>query len=113
MLHFFVFIRDAYFFNAETLLHYQKRIQGYQDVMKWQPTKSLFPLLGQGKGSRNNNQTIGPELLSQFQSPTIFLKISCDCDGDYLLPIIVGIYRVTYVTIFQVLSNVSDGIWLS
>ncbi|KAK1432599.1 hypothetical protein QVD17_09496 [Tagetes erecta] len=85
---------EAAVLMTETLLHYQMRIQGYQEVMKWQPTKNLFPLLGQGKGSRSNNPTIGPELLSQFQSPTIFLKISCDCDGDYLLPIIVGEYAV-------------------
>ncbi|KAJ0808040.1 putative bifunctional nuclease domain-containing protein [Helianthus annuus] len=78
---------------AKTLLHHQMRIQGYQEVMKWQPTKNFFPLSGQGKGSRNI-PTIGPELLSQFRSPTIFLKISCDCDGDYLLPIIVGEYAV-------------------
>ncbi|KAJ0534412.1 putative bifunctional nuclease domain-containing protein [Helianthus annuus] len=79
--------------RSETLLHHQMRIQGYQEVMKWQPTKNFFPLSGQGKGSRNI-PTIGPELLSQFRSPTIFLKISCDCDGDYLLPIIVGEYAV-------------------
>ncbi|KAK9067428.1 hypothetical protein SSX86_014757 [Deinandra increscens subsp. villosa] len=85
---------EAAVLMTETLLHYQMRIQGYQEVMKWQPNKNLFPLAGQGKRSRNNNPTVGPELLSQFQGPTIFLKISCDCDGDYLLPIIVGEYAV-------------------
>ncbi|KAI3725853.1 hypothetical protein L1987_65649 [Smallanthus sonchifolius] len=85
---------EASVLMTETLLHYQMRVQGYQEVMKWQPSKNLFPLMGQGKGYRNNNPTIGPELLSQFRSPTIFLKISCDCDGDYLLPIIVGEYAV-------------------
>ncbi|XP_021982507.1 bifunctional nuclease 2 [Helianthus annuus] len=84
---------EAAVLMTETLLHHQMRIQGYQEVMKWQPTKNFFPLSGQGKGSRNI-PTIGPELLSQFRSPTIFLKISCDCDGDYLLPIIVGEYAV-------------------
>ncbi|KAI7745921.1 hypothetical protein M8C21_005549 [Ambrosia artemisiifolia] len=85
---------EAAVLMTETLLHHQMRVQGYQEVMKWQPTKNFFPLLGQGKGSRNKIPTIGPELLSQFRSPTIFLKISCDCDGDYLLPIIVGEYAV-------------------
>ncbi|KAL8231711.1 hypothetical protein R6Q57_001489 [Mikania cordata] len=85
---------EASVLMTETLLHYQMRIQGYQEVMKWQPTNDLFPLPSQGKVSRKNNPTIGPELLCQFRSPTIFLKISCDCDGDYLLPIIVGEYAV-------------------
>lgn len=66
------------------------RIQGYQEAIKWQRTGNLHPLFGQGKGHRTNMQTIGPEFLSQFRSPTIFLKIPCNCDEDYLLPIIVG-----------------------
>ncbi|KAI3669419.1 hypothetical protein L6452_40654 [Arctium lappa] len=81
---------------TETLMHYQMRIQGYQEAIKWQPTGKLFPFSGQGKGPspRPNIQTLGPEFLRQYRSPTIFLKISCDCDGDYLLPIIVGEYAV-------------------
>nr|XP_043617236.1 bifunctional nuclease 1 [Erigeron canadensis] len=75
---------------TETLMHYQMRIQGYQEAINWMPTGKLFPLPGQGKGPRTNIPTIGSELLSQFRSPTIFLKISCDCDEDYLLPILVG-----------------------
>lgn len=65
-------------------------IQGYQEAINWKPTTRLFPISGQGKGLRNNINTFGPEFLSQYRNPTIFLKISCDCDGDYLLPIIVG-----------------------
>ncbi|XP_076898736.1 bifunctional nuclease 2-like [Bidens hawaiensis] len=85
---------EAALLMTETVLHHQMRVQGSQEVMKWQPSLKFFPLLGQAKGFRSNNPTIGPELLSQFRSPTIFLKISCDCDGDYLLPIIVGEYAV-------------------
>ncbi|PWA93087.1 Bifunctional nuclease domain-containing protein [Artemisia annua] len=81
---------EAIVLMTETLLHYQMRIQGYQEAIKWQRTRNLHPLFGQGKGHRTNMQTIGPEFLSQFRSPTIFLKIPCNCDEDYLLPIIVA-----------------------
>lgn len=81
---------EAVVLMTETLLHYQMRIQGYQEAIKWQRTGNLHPLFGQGKGHRTNMQTIGPEFLSQFRSPTIFLKIPCNCDEDYLLPIIVA-----------------------
>ncbi|XP_071731230.1 bifunctional nuclease 2 [Rutidosis leptorrhynchoides] len=80
---------EASVLMTETLMHYQMRIQGYQVAKNWYPTGNLLSS-NQGKGPRTNIPTIGPELLSQFRSPTIFLKISCDCDGDYLLPIIVG-----------------------
>ncbi|KAJ9561763.1 hypothetical protein OSB04_006923, partial [Centaurea solstitialis] len=83
-----------YYLCAETMMHHQMRIQGYQEVIKWQPTGKLFPFSGQGKGPRPSIQMLGPEFLQQYRSPTIFLKISCDCDGDYLLPIIVGEYAV-------------------
>ncbi|KAI3499917.1 hypothetical protein L1887_35731 [Cichorium endivia] len=85
---------EASVLMTETLMHYQMRIQGYQEAIKWEPTGRLLPISGQGNGLRTNIQTFGPEFLSQFRNPTIFLKISCDCDGDYLLPIIVGEYAV-------------------
>ncbi|KAL4582789.1 hypothetical protein LXL04_007348 [Taraxacum kok-saghyz] len=85
---------EASVLMTETLMHYQMRIQGYQEAIKWQPTARLSPISGQGKSLRTNIQTFGPEFLSQYRNPTIFLKISCDCDGDYLLPIIVGEYAV-------------------
>lgn len=42
--------------------------------------------------SRAKINSIGKPFLSRFPSPTIFLKISCD--GDFLLPIIVGEFAV-------------------
>nr|GEV42603.1 bifunctional nuclease 2 [Tanacetum cinerariifolium] len=81
---------EAVVLMTETLLHYQMRIQGYQEAIKWQRTGNLHPLFGQGKGHRTSVKTIGPEFLSQFRSPTIFLKIPCNCDEDYLLPVIVA-----------------------
>lgn len=56
--------------------------------MKWQSSGQLVPFSVRTKEPRGDVTSIGPEFLRRFQSPTIFLKISCD--GDFLLPIIVG-----------------------
>lgn len=57
--------------------------------MKWQSSSQFVPFSVQKKDPRGDVTSIGPEFLRRFQSPSIFLKISCD--GDFLLPIIVGI----------------------
>lgn len=65
--------------SAETISHYRMRRRGFQDDMKWKSSTKSFPY----------SNTVGQGFLQRFQSPTIFLKISCD--GDFLLPIVVGI----------------------
>lgn len=76
--------------SAETVLHYRMRRQGYQEERKWPSPGQPTPFSVQLKKPRVNVDLIGESFLRRFQNPTIFLKISCD--GDFLLPIIVGIY---------------------
>lgn len=76
----------------ETMWHHRMRKQGYRENMKWQSSGQLVPFSVRTKEPRGDVTSIGPEFLRRFQSPTIFLKISCD--GDFLLPIIVGEFSV-------------------
>lgn len=66
------------------------RIHGFREEIKWQSSDKFLPFSAQGRDPRSESNSIGPGLLQRFQSPTIFLKISCD--GDFLLPIVVGIW---------------------
>lgn len=50
--------------------------------------KSPFP----ENSSRRDSNLFRQGFLQRFQNPTIFLKISCD--GDYVLPIVVGMYAM-------------------
>ncbi|XP_057962866.1 bifunctional nuclease 2 isoform X3 [Malania oleifera] len=68
--------------------HYRMRRQGFEEEMKWQSSSELLPFSVRAKESRVDVNSLGLGFLRRFQSPTIFLKISCD--GDFLLPIIVG-----------------------
>ncbi|XP_044503584.1 bifunctional nuclease 2-like isoform X2 [Mangifera indica] len=81
---------------TETVLHYRMRRQGFLENIKWQSSSSSSNQLGpfpfRAKNSGDDVTSIGQHFLSRFQSPTIFLKISCD--GDFLLPIIVGEFAV-------------------
>jgi hypothetical protein len=54
----------------------------------WQTSRPLPPFSIRASESRVGVLPIGLGFLRQFKQPTIFLKISCD--GDYLLPVIVG-----------------------
>lgn len=83
---------EAFVLLSETIKHYRMRLQGFQEEIKWQSSAQLFPFSVQAKESRADVSSIGPAFLRRFQSPTIFLKISCD--GDLLLPIIVGEFAV-------------------
>ncbi|XP_058777735.1 bifunctional nuclease 2 isoform X2 [Vicia villosa] len=56
----------------------------FQDEFQWKSPVSSFPQ----HTSRTDNSLLRREVLKNFQNPTIFLKISCD--GDYVLPIVVG-----------------------
>ncbi|KAL7255613.1 hypothetical protein ACSBR1_009699 [Camellia fascicularis] len=83
---------EAFVLLSETIKHYRMRLQGFQEEIKWQSSAQLFPFSVQAKESTADVSSIGPAFLRRFQSPTIFLKISCD--GDLLLPIIVGEFAV-------------------
>lgn len=76
--------------SAETFSHYRMWRQGFPKERKWQswPGQST-PFSVHEKKPRVGVDLIGEDLFHNFQSPTIFLKISCD--GDFLLPIVVGI----------------------
>ncbi|KAG2694105.1 hypothetical protein I3843_08G120700 [Carya illinoinensis] len=82
---------EASLLLSETMLHYQMRRQGFQGDMKWKSPGQLTSSMP-GKKPQIGINLIGEGLLHRFQSPTIFLKISCD--GDFLLPIIVGEFAV-------------------
>lgn len=79
------------------------RKQGFLEENKWQSLGQLFPLSAQTKDLRADVSSIGQGFLHHFQSPTIFLKVSCD--GDFLLPVIVGtmmnFFSNQWVTIFN------------
>ncbi|XP_041022831.1 bifunctional nuclease 2 isoform X1 [Juglans microcarpa x Juglans regia] len=83
---------EASLLLSETMLHYQMRRQGFQGDKKWKAPGQLTSFSIPGKKPQIGIDLIGEGLLHRFQSPTIFLKISCD--GDFLLPIIVGEFAV-------------------
>ncbi|OVA08869.1 Bifunctional nuclease domain [Macleaya cordata] len=73
---------EASILISETIRHYQLHKHGFVEETK------LSPFYAQAKDSRTNVSSIGHGFLRRFQSPTIFRKIACE--GDLLLPIIVG-----------------------
>ncbi|KAM4118534.1 hypothetical protein ACB094_02G210400 [Castanea mollissima] len=83
---------EASLLLSETVLHHRMRRQGYQEERKWPSPGQSTPFSVQLKKPRVNVDVIGENFLRRFQNPTIFLKISCD--GDFLLPIIVGEFAV-------------------
>ncbi|XP_059623407.1 bifunctional nuclease 2 [Cornus florida] len=83
---------EAFILLSETIRHYRMCMQGFQEDMTWQSSSQLPPFSVKAKDPRAEFSSIGLAFLRRFQSPTIFLKISCD--GDFLLPIIVGEFAV-------------------
>ncbi|MED6185485.1 hypothetical protein PIB30_057450 [Stylosanthes scabra] len=61
---------------------------GSQEELQWKSSTPSIPVAVQGRNLRSENNFIRQSFLQRFQNPTIFLKISCD--GDYILPIVVG-----------------------
>ncbi|KAF2306312.1 hypothetical protein GH714_016394 [Hevea brasiliensis] len=80
---------------SETLLHYRMWRQGFREDMSWRLPGRSNPFAVLSKETRPDMSFIGHEFLRRFQSPTIFLKVSCD--GDFLLPIIVGMVISTCI----------------
>ncbi|CAA7403535.1 unnamed protein product [Spirodela intermedia] len=77
---------------SETMRHYNLRKQGFFEETRWYSSSQILPLSLQAKGSKPGVRSIGHGFLRQFQNPTIFLKVACD--GDLLLPIIVGEFAI-------------------
>lgn len=69
-------------------MHYKMRRNGFREDSIWEASRHLPPFAVRASESRVGVLPIGLGFLRQFKHPTIFLKISCD--GDYLLPLIVG-----------------------
>ena len=84
--------------NAETISHHRMRMHGFKEERTWQPSLHLGPFSIQPKDPRSQVHPIGSGFLRRFESPTIFLKISCD--GDFILPIIVGIHSYSLLVSF-------------
>ncbi|XP_021819502.1 bifunctional nuclease 2 isoform X2 [Prunus avium] len=85
---------------SETISHYRMQKRGFKEETKWQSSGKLRPFSAQSNRSRNLFDTLGRNFLQRFQNPTIFLKISCD--GDFLLPIVVGEFAI---------ENLIDAQW--
>ncbi|MQL71439.1 hypothetical protein Taro_003744, partial [Colocasia esculenta] len=77
---------------SETIRHYNLRKQGFFEEAKWHSSSHIVPLSLQTNVSKSEIRSIGHGFLRRFQNPTIFLKIACD--GDLLLPIIVGEFAI-------------------
>ncbi|KAG1359464.1 bifunctional nuclease [Cocos nucifera] len=82
----------AFLLLSETVRHYNLWKQGFAIDEKWNLLGHRHSFSHQAKGENSSDSPFGHGFLRQFQSPTIFLKIACD--GDLLLPIIVGEFPV-------------------
>ena len=85
------------------------RKEGFQEEIRWHSSGQLvYPFgLQERKEARANTGLLGHGFLRRFHSPTIFLKVSCD--GDFVLPIIVGIlesYRFIDLLVFFYYYNI-------
>ncbi|KAF8043382.1 hypothetical protein BT93_A1656 [Corymbia citriodora subsp. variegata] len=77
------------------------RRRGYQVDMRSQLSSQLHPFAIKARGP-----SVDQGFLHRFQSPTIFLKIVCD--GDFLLPIVVGEYAIE--KLIDALHSGEDGV---
>lgn len=88
-------------------MHYKMRRHGFRQDSLWQTSRHLPPFAVRASESRVGVLPIGLGFLRQFKHPTIFLKISCD--GDYLLPVIVGMHVYSFFyTLLLILSCVAN-----
>ncbi|XP_048444314.1 bifunctional nuclease 2 isoform X2 [Pyrus x bretschneideri] len=85
---------------SETISHYRMQRRGFQEESKWQLSGKLRPFSVHASRQQNILDTLGRNFVQRFQTPTIFLKISCD--GDFLLPIVVGEFAI---------ENLIDAQW--
>ncbi|XP_050365193.1 bifunctional nuclease 2 [Argentina anserina] len=85
---------------SETISHYRMQKSGFQEETNWNSSRKLRPFSVQATQPRSVLDKLGRNFLQRFQSPTIFLKISCD--GDFLLPVVVGEFAI---------ENLINGHW--
>ncbi|MED6193808.1 hypothetical protein PIB30_022858 [Stylosanthes scabra] len=79
---------EASLLLSETISHYYMWRHRSQEELQWKSSTPSIPIAIQGRNLRSDNNFVRQSFLQRFQNPTIFLKISCD--GDYILPIVVG-----------------------
>ncbi|XP_008448513.1 bifunctional nuclease 2 isoform X2 [Cucumis melo] len=72
---------EASFLVSETIYHYRMWKKRFQEDVNFNQRES-----------RVNSPSLGLGFFRRFRSPTVFLKISCN--GDFLLPIVVGEYAI-------------------
>ncbi|KAL2939719.1 Bifunctional nuclease 2 [Bienertia sinuspersici] len=82
---------EASLLISETVKHYHLRKQGFREEVK-KLAGQVVPFSAQVKYLKSDVNSIGLSILRRFRHPTIFLKISCE--GDFLLPIVVGEFAV-------------------
>ena len=95
-------VYDSCICLIETIYHYRMWKKRFQEDTNFNQIES-----------RVNSPSLGLGFFRRFRSPTVFLKISCN--GDFLLPIVVGILDQNFVVIgFVFLMNlaVSFGLCL-
>ncbi|XP_054823713.1 bifunctional nuclease 2 isoform X1 [Prosopis cineraria] len=83
---------EASLLLSETISHYQMLGHGFQEDLRWNSTIRSVPISRQAKNLMTDADIIIQTFFQRFQTPTIFLKISCD--GDYVLPIVVGKFAI-------------------
>ncbi|XP_065856660.1 bifunctional nuclease 1 isoform X2 [Euphorbia lathyris] len=76
---------------SETAFHDRMRRRGLGEETRWRLPGRWDPSRAISRPS-SDSSFVGHEFLRRFQSPTIFLKVSCD--GEFLLPIIVGEFAI-------------------
>ncbi|KAL9229572.1 hypothetical protein vseg_005024 [Gypsophila vaccaria] len=95
LVHFFVFAQVEYditdWADADTVKHHHLRKEGFPEDTKQLPAH-FAPLSTQVRGLRSSVNSVELSILKRFRHPTMFLKISCE--GDFLLPIVVGEFAV-------------------
>ncbi|XP_022971524.1 bifunctional nuclease 2-like [Cucurbita maxima] len=72
---------EASFLVTETINHYRMWKKRFQEDASFNQRESQV-----------NSHSLGLGFFRRFRSPTVFLKISCN--GDFLLPIVVGEYAI-------------------
>ncbi|PON49957.1 Bifunctional nuclease domain containing protein [Parasponia andersonii] len=90
---------EASLLLSETMSHYRMRRRGFEETednktaRRQAPPAKLFAMSTHRREPRGADVNfIAQGFLHRFQSPTIFLKVSCD--GDFLLPIVVGEFAI-------------------
>lgn len=93
---------EASILLSETIAHYGMWRHRFQSELQRKSPVSSFP----ENSSRRDSSLFRQGFLQRFQNPTIFLKISCD--GDYVLPIVVGKIAIEKLIDAEVEQEIED-----